>query len=112
MPTCELVTIGSELLNGSVLNTNAQFLAKELTKLHFSVISQTSCRDIESEIINTLSLAFKRADLIIVTGGLGPTPDDITRETIAKFFRCGLKFDKAQYRQIVHYFRKTAGKPC
>jgi nicotinamide-nucleotide amidase len=105
MPTCELVTIGSELLNGSVLNTNAQFLARELTRLDFSVTYQISCRDEEPEILNVLSAAFKRSDLIIVTGGLGPTPDDITREAIAKFFRCGLKFNQAQYRRITHYFR-------
>ena len=105
MPTCELVTIGSELLNGSVLNTNAQFLAKRISGLDIEVTHQVSCRDREQEILDTLSSAFGRADLIIVTGGLGPTPDDITREAIAKFFRCGLKFDKAQYRHIVHHFR-------
>lgn len=105
MPTCELITIGSELLSGSVLNTNAQFLAKALTQLDFSVVYQVSCRDREEEILKTLSLAFRRSDLIIVTGGLGPTPDDITREAIAKFFHCGLQFDQSQYRQIVRHFR-------
>ena len=105
MPTCELITIGSELLSGSVLNTNAQFLAKELTQLDFSVVYQVSCRDQEEEILETLALAFKRSDLVIVTGGLGPTPDDITREVIAKFFHCGLRFDRNQYRQIVRHFR-------
>ncbi|MBI4368209.1 MAG: competence/damage-inducible protein A [Candidatus Omnitrophica bacterium] len=111
MPTCELVTIGSELLNGSVLNTNAQFLSRQVTDLHIDVIHQSSCRDREEEILGTLSLAFKRADLIVVTGGLGPTPDDITREAIAKFFRCGLKFDQHQYRHIVYHFRVRRRMP-
>jgi len=105
MPTCELVTIGSELLNGSVLNTNAQFLARRISALHIDVVHQVSCRDKEEEILDALTLAFKRSDLIIATGGLGPTPDDITREAVAKFFRCGLKFDRNQYRRIVHYFK-------
>ncbi|MBI4372579.1 MAG: CinA family nicotinamide mononucleotide deamidase-related protein [Candidatus Omnitrophica bacterium] len=105
MLTCELVTIGSELLNGSTLNTNAQFLAKRVTALDMDVVYQVSCRDKEREILDTLSRAFSRADLIIVTGGLGPTPDDLTRETVAKFFGCGLKFDALQYRHIVRYFK-------
>jgi len=105
MPICELLTIGSELLNGSVLNTNAQFLARRVSELDIDVVYQTSCRDREAEILSALTLAFKRSDLIIATGGLGPTPDDITRQTIAKFFRCELKFDKNQYRHIVHYFK-------
>lgn len=105
MPTCELVTIGSELLNGSVLNTNAQFLARRISALHIDVVHQVSCRDKEEEILDALSLAFRRSDLIIATGGLGPTPDDITREAVAKFFHCGLKFDRGQYRHIVHYFK-------
>ena len=105
MPTCEIITIGSELLNGSVLNTNAQFLARRVSELWIDVVHQVSCRDLEQEILEALSLAFKRSDLIIVTGGLGSTPDDVTRQAIARFFRCGLKFDRAQYRHIVRYFR-------
>lgn len=106
MPTCELLTIGSELLNGSVLNTNAQFLAKRISGLNFTVAWQTSCRDREDDLLKALRSAFERADLVIATGGLGPTPDDVTRQTVAKFFRCGLKFDPAQYRLIVNHFRK------
>ena len=106
MPTCEIITIGSELLDGSVLNTNAQFLAKRVTELDVEVTRQISCRDRNEEIVNALSLAYRHSDLIFVTGGLGPTPDDITREAIAKFFGCKLKFDPMQYQHIVQYFRK------
>ncbi len=111
MPNSELITIGSELLNGSVLNTNAQYLANQISKLDIEVVHQSSCRDREDEIIECLRAAFSRADLIIVTGGLGPTPDDITREAIAKYFRCGLKFDSRQYRQIVQYFERVQKSP-
>ncbi|MBI1978397.1 MAG: competence/damage-inducible protein A [Candidatus Omnitrophica bacterium] len=110
MYTCELITIGSELLNGSVLNTNAQFLARRIHELDIEVKRQVACPDQESEILKALTSAYRNADLIIVTGGLGPTPDDITRQTIAKFFGCGLKFDPRQYRHIVRYFR-TLGRP-
>lgn len=111
MPQCELITIGSELLNGSVLNTNAQFLSGRITRLGIEVVFQTSCRDCEREIIECLKTAFLRSDLVFVTGGLGPTPDDITREAVGAFFRCGLKFDQKQYRHIVRYFKKFKKTP-
>lgn len=111
MPRCELITIGSELLNGSVLNTNAQYLAAEISKLNIDVIHQVSCRDREEEIVECLRDAFGHSDLIIVTGGLGPTPDDITREAIAKYFRCELKFDSGQYQQITRYFKRVQKTP-
>jgi nicotinamide-nucleotide amidase len=107
MPTCELITIGTELLGGRTLNTNAQFLAKRITDLNLEVAYQTSCLDRESDICQTLQLAFRRSDLILVTGGLGPTPDDITREAVASYFRCDLKFNPGQYRQIVRHFRSA-----
>ncbi len=111
MSNCELITIGSELLNGSVLNTNAQFLSNRITKLNIDVVHQVTCRDREGEIVECLRTAFGRSDLIIVTGGLGPTPDDITREAIACYFRCELKFDAGQYRQIVAYFKRVRKTP-
>lgn len=110
MYTCELITIGSELLNGSVLNTNAQFLSRRIHELDIEVKRQVACPDQEGEILKALTSAYRNADLIVVTGGLGPTPDDITRQTVAKFFGCGLKFDPRQYRHIVRYFR-TLGRP-
>lgn len=111
MPTCELVTIGSELLSGSTLNTNAQFLARCLAKIDMELIRQVSVRDVECEIIDSIRSAFERADLILISGGLGPTPDDITREAVAKFFGCDLKFNQAQYRHIRRYFNKLGRTP-
>lgn len=111
MPKCEFITIGSELLNGAVLNTNAQYLANRISKLNIEVVHQASCRDREDEIVACLRDAFGRSDLIIVTGGLGPTPDDITREAVAHYFRCELKFDPQQYRQITRYFKRVQKTP-
>lgn len=111
MSRCELITIGSELLNGSVLNTNAQYLAAEISRLNIEVVHQVSCRDKKEEIVECIRDAFGRSDLVIVTGGLGPTPDDITREAIAKYFRCELKFDHKQYLQIIRYFKRVQKTP-
>ena len=105
MPTCELITIGSELLNGSVLNTNAQFLSRKISGLCIDVTHQVTCRDRIPDIVACLDTAFRRSRLVVVTGGLGPTPDDVTREAIAQYFGSGLKFDSEQYRHIVKYFR-------
>ncbi len=110
MPTCEILTIGSELVSGKTLNTNAHFLSKEVSQLNIEVTRHASCRDIERDILDALRQAYARADLIFVVGGLGPTPDDITRETIAKFFHSGLAFDRKQYARIVRYFKKKGEK--
>jgi nicotinamide-nucleotide amidase len=110
MLTCEIITIGSELLNGSTLNTNAQYLARKLSEIDFEVYAQMSPRDVRDEIINALDLSWKRSHLIIMTGGLGPTPDDITRDAIAHYFNCGLKFNSAQYQHIVKFFHQQGIK--
>ena len=107
MPSCEILTIGSELLNGSVLNTNAQYLARQVTALHIDVVHQSSCLDRESEIIGALDQAFQRSRLIIVTGGLGSTPDDVTRQAVARYFGCGLTYHRDQYRHIVKHFQAS-----
>src|SRR3989338_2405604 len=106
MPHCDIITIGSELLSGFTLNTNAQYLAKQLTDLGFCVIRQASCHDQIEEIGRVIDEALGRSDLIILTGGLGPTPDDVTRQAIAKRFRCDLMFNSEQYRHIVRLYRK------
>jgi len=108
-PKAELLTIGSELLKGTTLNSNALFLGRELTSLGFDVIRQTACLDEIPAISRNLGEAFDRAELIIVTGGLGPTPDDVTREGIADYFDVPLKFSKTQY-QLIEKLYKARGK--
>lgn len=104
-PKAEILTIGAELLKGSTLNTNAQYLGRELTRLGFRVHAQVSCDDVVAEIKKSLAEALERSDLVILTGGLGPTPDDVTRDCLAEFFKVPLVFSKKQYAHIVRYYR-------
>lgn len=82
----EIITIGDEILIGQIVDTNSQFIGTELNKIGVSVYQITSIQDEEQHILNALKEAQGRADIIIITGGLGPTKDDITKKTIAKFF--------------------------
>jgi len=84
--TAEIITIGDEILIGQVVDTNSAFLAAELNKLGISVIQITSVPDLRSNILSAFDDAAKRAELIISTGGIGPTSDDITKTTLAEFF--------------------------
>ena len=104
-PIAELLTIGTELVTGSTVNTNAAYLGRELTKLGLKVEYQSACRDEQDAIHSVLRLALSRSDVIFICGGLGPTPDDITRECIADFFRVPLAFSKKQYAEIRRRYR-------
>jgi nicotinamide-nucleotide amidase len=86
----ELIAIGNELLGGITVNTNSSWLGQKLTKLGLAVHWVTVTGDTPAEIEAALFHAGKRADLIITTGGLGPTPDDLTRQAIGRFFKTGL----------------------
>ena len=108
--TAELLTAGTELLKGSVLNTNARFLGRELTDLGFVVKGQQACRDEIPAIRERLAEALSRSDLVIVSGGLGPTPDDVTRDAVAEFFRAPLVFSRPQFLRIQKYYRRRGRK--
>jgi nicotinamide-nucleotide amidase len=82
----EIITIGDELLIGQVVDTNSAFLAAELNQLGISVIRITSIPDVHPDILNALDQAAQRAGLVILTGGLGPTGDDITKPALAEYF--------------------------
>lgn len=82
----EIITIGDEILIGQIVDTNSQFIGTELNKIGVSVYQITSIQDEEQHILNALQEAQSRADIVIITGGLGPTKDDITKKTIAKYF--------------------------
>ena len=75
----EIMAVGTELLLGDIVNTNAQYLAKELALLGFGIYRQTTVGDNEVRLETALKEALKEADIVITTGGLGPTPDDITK---------------------------------
>lgn len=103
----EILAVGTELLLGDILNTNAQFLAQELAALGIEVYYQTVVGDNPQRLEDTIFHAFSRADLIITTGGLGPTEDDLTKETAAKYFGEKLILDERALAQIEKYFKRT-----
>lgn len=82
----EIITIGDEILIGQIVDTNSEFIAKELNKIGVSVYQISSIQDKEAHIINAIKEAESRADIIIITGGLGPTKDDVTKHTLCTYF--------------------------
>lgn len=102
----EILAVGTELLLGDILNTNAQFLAQELAALGIEVYYQTVVGDNPKRLEDTIFHAFSRADLIITTGGLGPTEDDLTKETAAKYFGEKLVQDEKALAQIERFFKR------
>lgn len=91
----EIITIGDEILIGQILDTNSAFIAKSLNKIGVSVYQITSVQDDKEHIIKSLKEAEENADIIIITGGLGPTKDDITKRTLAEYFDDTLVRDDA-----------------
>ncbi len=82
----EIITIGDEILIGQIVDTNSQFIGQQLNKIGVSVYQITSIQDERQHILNALKEAQERVDIVILTGGLGPTKDDITKKTIAEYF--------------------------
>ena len=100
----EILSIGDEILIGQITNTNAAYLGAELTRLGIRVDYISTCRDTEKAIVDALTLANNRASLIIVTGGLGPTRDDVTKNAICQFFNTSLEFNESVYDHLKHLF--------
>lgn len=86
LATCEIISVGTELLLGDILNTDAQFLSTELAKMGIGVVYQTTVGDNPQRLRKALEIAAERSDIIIASGGLGPTPDDLTKEICCEFF--------------------------
>lgn len=91
----ELISIGDELLKGIIVNTNAAFLSRHLQQNGYSVSRQTTLSDERESLLSGFKQALERADLIIATGGLGPTLDDQTRQVAAELFHSDFRFDQA-----------------
>ncbi len=100
----EIITIGDELLIGQVIDTNSAWMGEVLNQIGIKVNRITSISDNRDEIISTLKEASKRAHLVLITGGLGPTNDDITKKTLADFFRVNMRFDEKAFEDVVHLF--------
>lgn len=102
---CELVFVGTELLLGDILNTNAQYLSKKLAGLGFDVLFQTVVGDNPQRLRSVLETALSRSDIVITTGGLGPTKDDLTKELCASFFGLPLEMHEESLENIHKYFK-------
>jgi nicotinamide-nucleotide amidase len=89
-PLVEIVTIGDEILIGQIVDTNSAWMARELNKDGFRVHQITTVSDDETHILKAVDGAFSRADIVLMTGGLGPTKDDITKQTLCKYFNTHL----------------------
>lgn len=100
----EIITIGDELLIGQVIDTNSAWMAEQLNLVGIRVHQITSISDNQQHILTTLREAGNRAQLILVTGGLGPTKDDITKQTFCKYFDSPLVFSEAAYKNVEKLF--------
>ena len=104
MAVCELISVGTEILLGDILNTDAQSLSIELAKLGISVIHQSTVGDNRERLLAQLDEAAKRSDIIILSGGLGPTPDDLTKEVCCEFFGKEMFLHEPTVEKIKKYF--------
>jgi nicotinamide-nucleotide amidase len=102
----ELISIGDELLIGQVINTNASWIAAELYDSGINVSKITTISDNYASIINTLDSSIENSEIIIITGGLGPTNDDITKKTLSDYFKVPLVFDNDTYKRIETFFKQ------
>ncbi|HIS55866.1 MAG: competence/damage-inducible protein A [Lachnospiraceae bacterium] len=107
----ELISVGTELLLGNIVNTNAQYLAQKCAELGLSVYYQSCVGDNAKRLEDTIRLALSRSDVVILGGGLGPTEDDITKETAAAVFETELKEDAHTRQRIEAYFEKNKEIP-
>ena len=107
----ELITIGDEILIGQIVNTNSVFLAKALNDIGIEITQITSISDKKDDIIGALKLSEKRAKLVILTGGLGPTSDDLTKQTLCSYFNDKLIENKEILDHIEEIFKKYVTTP-
>ena len=103
----EILCVGTELLLGDIVNTNAAFLSRELAALGFAVYHHSVVGDNPSRLRDALTLALSRSDLVVMSGGLGPTKDDLTKETVASLFGYPLVEDEEALEFIKRYFKIT-----
>lgn len=103
--TAELLTIGDEILYGQITDTNSQWLGETLASAGIKVIRKTSVGDEEQVIMTAVDEARRRADVVLVTGGLGPTNDDLTKPCLARYFNCGLRMNEEALAELTDFFK-------
>jgi nicotinamide-nucleotide amidase len=106
----EIIPVGTEILLGNIIDTNSSFLANELPLLGIDLYFISTAGDNQKRLVDTLKQAWKRADLIITTGGLGPTQDDITREAIGELVNEELKVDERLWQELQDLLRHYLGE--
>lgn len=109
---CSIISIGTEILFGQIINTNTVYLSKKLNELGLNVYYHYTVGDNENRLKEILDVALSKSDLIITTGGLGPTQDDLTKETIAKAMGKKLVRHEDSYRKLSDFFDKIHIKMC
>ena len=102
----EIIAVGTEILLGDIVNTNAQFISKELASIGIDVFRQEVIGDNEDRLFEMLDEALKRSDIVITTGGLGPTGDDLTKETACKYFGMNLVLHQKSLEELKKYFAR------
>jgi nicotinamide-nucleotide amidase len=103
----EIITIGDEILIGQIIDSNSQWIGKQLNKIGVSVYQISSIQDDKQHILNALKEAQERVDIVIITGGLGPTKDDITKKTIASFFN---DTEMVEYPEVITHIQNLFKK--
>jgi len=106
MVRAEIITIGDEILYGQILDTNTQWISLELDKLGIKTVRKSSVGDQKDEIVQILTEAQLRADVVFITGGLGPTKDDLTKKILADFFACSLEYHPEALQDVTEFFAK------
>ncbi|HGK7331612.1 TPA: competence/damage-inducible protein A [Streptococcus suis] len=106
----ELIAVGTEILTGQIVNTNAQFLSEKCAELGIDVYFHTAVGDNEKRLLSVLEIASKRSDMVILCGGLGPTEDDLTKQTLAQFLGRDLVFDKRAVDKLNRFFASRPGR--
>ena len=105
--TAEIISVGTELLLGNILNTNAQYLSRELAALGITVQRESTIGDNHGRLADFVNEAKSRCDLLVFTGGLGPTADDLTKETVAACYGDTLAFDESEWEKITSFFARS-----
>ncbi|HFI0114646.1 TPA: competence/damage-inducible protein A [Streptococcus suis] len=106
----ELIAVGTEILTGQIVNTNAQFLSEKCAELGIDVYFQTAVGDNANRLLSVLEVASQRSDLVILCGGLGPTEDDLTKQTLAAFLGRNLVFDEKAMAKLDRFFASRPGR--
>jgi nicotinamide-nucleotide amidase len=106
MVRAEIITIGDEILYGQILDTNTQWISFELDKLGIKTVRKSSVGDSEEEITAIFNEAKSRADVVFITGGLGPTKDDLTKKVLADYFHCDLEMNEEALMDVTEFFLK------